>query len=147
MAALKRNYSIRDLIEHSAENAPSLDIPGLVVEKYYTPRNGGKYMLFLANVQKNNDPKYCHICRRMTKMNYSGVLDPQVIHDVVRNNCRVDIGIQPLRAVCTVCNNRITLPKPGVNENHSMTDRLVEFLEIESFLQPHTVLADRSGVI
>lgn len=79
-------------------------------------------------------------------MNYSGVLDPQIIHDVVRNNCRVDIAIQPRRAVCTVCNNRITLPKPGVNDNHSMTDRLVEFLEIESFLQPHTVLADRSGV-
>ena len=146
MTETKRIYGLRDLIEHDAENAPSLDISGLVVEKYYTPRDGGKYILFLANVQKNDDLKYCPYCRGMTKMNYSGVLDPQIIHDVVRNNCRVDIAIQPRRAVCTMCNNRITLPKPGVNDNHSMTDRLVEFLEIESFLQPHTVLADRSGV-
>lgn len=52
MTETKRIYGLRDLIEHDAENAPSLDISGLVVEKYYTPRDGGKYILFLANVQK-----------------------------------------------------------------------------------------------
>ena len=146
MTLTKRIYRIEDLKEQDISTAPSLDIPGLVVEKYYTPRDCGKYMLFLANIQKNDDLKYCPYCNKMTKMNYSGVLDPQIIHDVVRNNCRVDIAIQPRRAQCTVCENRITLPKPGVNERHAMTDRLVEFLEIESFLQPHTILADRSGV-
>ena len=146
MTLTKRIYKIEDLSEQNINTAPSLDIPGLTVEKYYTPRDGGKYMLFLANIKKNDDPKYCPYCNKMTKMNYSGVLDPQIIHDVVRNNCRVDIAIQPRRTQCTVCKNRITLPKPGINEGHAMTDRLVEYLEIESFLQPHTALSDRSGV-
>lgn len=146
MTLTKRIYKIEDLKEQDINTAPSLDIPGLAVEKYYTPRDGGKYMLFLANIKKSEEPKYCPYCNKMTKMNYSGVLEPQIIHDVVRNNCRVDIAIQPRRTQCTVCKNKITLPKPGINEGHAMTDRLVEYLEIESFLQPHTVLADRSGV-
>ena len=64
MGLTKQTYSMQDLAEQDLNTAPSLDIPGLSVEKFYMPRDNGKYMLFLANVKKSVRPEQCPFCKK-----------------------------------------------------------------------------------
>lgn len=146
MELTKRIYNFLDMEEQDIEAVPSLDIPSIIVEKYFTPRDHGKYMLFLANIRKSTRPSRCPFCGGISDLIFSGRTKPRVIHDVMRNNCRVDIIIQPARIQCNKCNQRFVALIDGIDEIHSMTTRLLDFLRVECFLQSHTVLAERSGV-
>ena len=146
MELTKRIYDFLDMEERDIGAAPSLDIPSIIVEKYFTPKDHGKYMVFLANVRKSTRPSKCPYCGENSNLIFSGRTKPRVIHDVMRNNCRVDIIIQPARILCNKCNQRFVAPIDGIDEIHSMTTRLLDFLRVECFLQSHTVLAERSGV-
>lgn len=146
MQIIKTTYNFDEMVEQDINTAPSLDIPDLVTEKYYVPQDQSKYMLFLANVKKQSCPDVCPLCGERNSLKYSGRSDPRTIHDVIKNNYRVDIVIQPARIQCTKCRQRFTVPIRGIDTSHPMTTRLIEFLKEECFLQPHTVLAARSGV-
>ena len=146
MGITKQTYSMEDLVEQDLHTAPSLDIPGLAVERFYMPRDHGKYMLFLVNVEKNSHPKECPYCKESGSMVLAGRTEPRVIHDVVRNNYRVDFIVQPVRLQCKKCGQRHVPKIPGVDIGRSMTTRLLEFLKTECFLQPFTTLSERSGV-
>ncbi len=146
MALAKRNYSMDDMEEQDLATAPSLDFPSLSTEKYLTPKDGGKYMLFLTNIRKSALPTECPFCGSTNDMICSGYTNPRVIHDVIRNNYRVDIAIQPPRVLCKSCGQRFVPHIKGIDDKHSMTTRLLEFLRTECFLQSHTELADRCGV-
>lgn len=146
MGLTKRTYALSDLLELNLENAPSLDLPHIEVEKFLVPKDHGKYMLFLANVKKSVRPDKCPYCREKTNIILSGRTQPRVIHDLIRNNCRVDIAVQPVRCQCKKCDRRFTISIPGIDDTHSMTTRLLNELRTECFLQPHTVLAEKSGI-
>ena len=68
-----------------------------------------------------------------------------MVHDVERNNYRVDIVILPKRFECKKCGLKITPPLRGIEEGIQATTRLLEFLKKECLLQPITKLAQRSG--
>ena len=146
MGLTKRTYGLSDLVEVNLENAPSLDLSGIEIERVYVPKDHGKYILFLANISKDARPEECPFCKEKTDIILSGRTNPRVIHDVIRNNCRVDIVIQPIRLQCKSCGERFTPSIPGIDEVHSMTTRLLDFLRLECFLQPYTLLAERSGI-
>ena len=97
MGLPKRIYGIPDLDEHDLWAAPSLDLSDVVTEKYYTPKDHGKYMLFLVNVKKSALPRECPFCGSKSDLILSGRTEPRQIHDVMRNNYRVDIVFQPVR--------------------------------------------------
>ena len=145
--AEKREYDISDLQEQNIKTAPSLDLPALQVEKFYTPKDGGKLMVFFANVKKNWRPSEgCPCCHNHDKIILSGRANPRKIRDVVRNNYCVIIVLQSPRMLCNACGSRFYPKIDGIVENGSMTERLVEFIKTESFLQPHSTLAERTGL-
>lgn len=146
MGLRKHTYSMQDLEEQALETAPSLDLPGLAIEKFYMPKDNGKYMLFLANVKKSIRPKQCPYCQENDSIVFAGRTPMRLIHDVVRNNYRVDIAVQPVRLQCKKCEQRFVPRIPGIEDGKSMTKRLFEFLKTESFLQPFSTLSERSGV-
>ncbi len=146
MSLTKHNYAIDDLEEQDLDTAPSLDIPAIRIEKLYMPKDKGKYMLFFASViPEMVQPKQCDCCKRIDTMVLAGNGAPRLIHDVVRNNYKVDIVLRSKRFQCSGCRARETPQIPGIEEHRQMTTRLLEHLQIECFLQPHTLLAETSG--
>ena len=79
------------------------------------------------------------------KLIRSGTGETKIIHDVMRNNCRVDIAYQPSRLQCTSCKQRFTPDVEGIVHGRQMTERLYDYLKVESFIQPMNVLAERTG--
>lgn len=146
MESTKRDYRLSDMVEQDLVTAPSLDLPTLAMEKFYMPRDNGKYMLFLMNVKKSIRPERCPYCQEERSVVFAGRTAPRLIHDVVRNNYRVDFIFQPVRLQCQKCGQRYVPRIEGIDERHSMTTRLLDFIKTECFLQPHTALAERSGV-
>ncbi len=137
---------MEDMVEQKLHTAPSLDLPGLTVEKFYMPRDNGKYMLFLVNIDKSIRPEECRCCKTKGRMVFDGFTKTRAIHDVVRNNYRVDFVVRPVRVRCQECGHRYVPQIPGVDIDRAMTSRLLEFLKTECFLQPFTTLSERSGV-
>ena len=147
MGLEKRTYSMNDMREQDLESAPSLDLPALRIEKFFLPKDGGKMMLFFANVKKNWKPADgCPFCHRQDTLTLSGRTKPRIIRDVVRNNYCVQIVLQTPRMVCNKCHQRFVPTIKGIVENRSMTQRLLDFVKVESFLQPHLTLTERTGL-
>lgn len=143
----KRKYTMSDMKEQDLQSAPSLDLPALCVERFYLPKDGGKMMLFFANVSKEWLPEDgCPYCHRKDTLTWSGRSKPRIIRDVVRNNYNVQIVLQSPRMKCTECLQRFTPKIDGIVENASMTERLRGFIKTESFLQPHLTLSERTGL-
>ena len=141
-----KRYSYNDLKEIELNQAPSLDLEGLQVDNLLMPKDGTRYMLFLTSV--NNDGitnVICPFCKKKTNVVRNGLGEKRLVHDVIRNNHRVDIGILPQRYRCTECNQRFTPPISGIVEGRQMTERLYEYLKREVFLQPLSDLADNCG--
>ena len=46
---IKKEYTFPDLKEMPLDEAPSLDMPHFIVDKFYMPSDGGKYMVFFAH--------------------------------------------------------------------------------------------------
>lgn len=145
MTVTKKIYTMADMEEQDQDRAPSLDLKDVVLEKFYMPRDKGKYMLFTANALTLHAPDVCGACGEVGTMKRAGHGEPRLVHDVPRNNYRVDIVILPQRFECKNCGAKITPPTEGVEEKRSMTTRLLEYLKTECFLQTHTVLAELSG--
>ena len=145
--AEKKEYTMSDMVEHDIKTAPSLDLPALQVEKFYTPKDGGKLMVFFANVKRNWRPSDgCPCCHNHDNITLSGRREPRKIRDVVRNNYCVIIVMQTPRMTCGACGQRFNPKIDGIVENGMMTERLVEFIKTECFLQPHSTLAERTGL-
>lgn len=143
----KRRYGMYEMKEQDLESAPSLDLPALTIEKFYLPKDGGKMMVFFANVKKSWKPADgCPFCHRQDTLILSGRTKPRVIRDVVRNNYCVQIVMQSPRMLCNECHQRFVPTIDGIVENRSMTQRLLDFVKVESFLQPHTTLQERTGL-
>ena len=145
MALVDNIYESRELIEQDREGAPSLDLPDIEVEKYFRPADRGNYLLFYASVKKNVLPGICPCCKSDEHWKRAGNGRHRLIHDMERNNCRVDIVLLPKRFECKQCGLKTTPPLRGIEERRQMTTRLLEFLQKECLLQSHTVLAQRSG--
>ena len=145
MGLTKHIYCIQDLEEQDIASAPSLDLPDIEVEKYFLPKDNGRYMLLFANTRKDIYPKECPYCGATDTMKRAGNGQRRLIHDVVRNNFRVDIALLPKRFECTKCGAKTTPTLRGIEDKRQMTTRLFEFLQTECFLQSHTALAERSG--
>lgn len=126
---------------------PSLDIPHLVTDKVLMPKDESPYMLFLAHLDKSYRPRdgcpFCH----SDDLKLDGLAHkPRLVHDVSRNNMRVDILIQPPRMTCNTCKAEKFTPEiDGITGSRQMTNRLEEYLRKEVFLQPFNVLCERSG--
>ena len=147
MGLEKREYSMNDMVEQDIKSAPSLDLPALVTERFYMPRDGGKLMVFFTDVRKSWAPSDgCPACHKKDSLIRSGRTKPRKVRDVVRNNHCVLIVLQSIRMLCKNCNQRFVPKIDGIIANGTMTERLVEFLKTESFLQPHSTLSERTGV-
>lgn len=135
-----------EFTEQNIKLAPSLDLPALQVERFYTPKDGGELILLFANVKKDWRPAdgcpYCH----SHALILSGRCDPRCVRDVVRNNYRVNIILQSPRMTCGSCGKRFSPKIDGIMENGTMTERLVDFVKTESFLQTHSDLEERTGL-
>lgn len=145
MALTNKIYNSWELVEQDISTAPSLDLPDIVVEKYFRPYDKSEYLVFYANVKSSVVPGDCPNCKTSEHWKRAGNGKPRLVHDVERNNFRVDIIILPKRFECKNCGLKITPPLRGIEENTQSTTRLMEFLRKECFLQPHTTLAQRSG--
>lgn len=143
---IKRILTLGDLIEQDITTAPSLDLPNIEPERYFVPRNGGKYMLFFAKIKKSTRPEECPFCKEKNCLIFSGGSKERVIHDVIRSNYRIDIVLKPSRLKCNRCGQRFVAQVPEIDDVHPMTNRLLDYLRDECFLQSHTMLAERSGV-
>lgn len=146
MGFIKKVYKYSDLEERPLDEAPSLDMPHFIVDKFMLPKDGGKYMLFLTHLDKSYRPKEgCPYCHSEDLKLEGRAAKPRLVHDVIRNNYRVDIAISPPRMTCRKCGAKFTASIDGVSGSRQMTTRLEEFLRTECFLQPFTDLAERSG--
>lgn len=143
---IKRVLTLDDLIEQDITTAPSLDLPNIEPERYFVPRNHGKYMLFFAKMKKSVRPEECPFCKEKNSLIFSGCSKERVIHDVIRGNYRIDIVLKPSRLKCNCCGQRFVAQTPEIDDTHPMTTRLLDYLRDECFLQSHTMLAERSGV-
>ena len=148
MNLTKKNYSEDDLIEIDKETAPSLDFPNLVVEKVCVPKDGGNLMVFYMNVKRDWIPEEgCPFCKdNFTDFISSGRNKPRVLNDISRNNKCIIIVLQALRLLCKKCDERFTPDIPGLHPKVQMTERLIDFIKVESFLQPFSDLEQRTGV-
>ena len=146
MALTKRTYEMSDLKERDLDEAPSLDLPHFETHHWFTPKDGGKYMVFFTRLKKSWRPKDgCPFCGSK-ELTLQGKSEPCLVHDVIRNNFRVDIVIEPPRMLCKDCKQKFVPALPGISGSRQMTTRLEEFLRIECFLQPFSVLSERSGL-
>ena len=145
MALTKHIYRFEDLVEQDIDTAPSLDLSDINVDKYYVPKDNGKYMLFCISFKPNVRPEMCDVCKSIGFMNSDGNGSPRLLHDISRNNHRVDIVLLPKRFKCKLCGAKITPSLQGVEPNRQATTRLIEYLQTECFLQSHTALSERSG--
>ena len=145
MSLKTKKYSFYELDELERDQWPTLDLPGIVIDSCRIPKDGGKYMLFLTHVAK--DLKLaceCSVCKSKN-IRRDGTGKFRLVHDVIRNNYRVDILIKPPRYRCTDCDASWSPAIPGIEEGKQMTTRLYEYLKVESFIQSFTTLAERSG--
>lgn len=141
----KKKYHSWDLQELDEDAIPSLDLPDVNVDKCCVPKDGGKYMVFYVSAKMDVRPSRCSVCRAENSMISDGNGKIRILHDVSRNNYRVDIVCLPKRFECKDCGAKITPPLRGIEENRQMTTRLLEYLQTECFIQSHTALAERSG--
>lgn len=148
MNLTKKDYSEDDLIEIDKETAPSLDFPNLVVEKVCVPKDGGNLMVFYMNVKRDWIPEEgCPFCKdNFTDFISSGRNKPRVLNDISRNNKCIIIVLQAPRLLCKKCGERFTPDIPGLPPKVQMTERLIDFIKVESFLQPFSDLEQRTGV-
>lgn len=147
MAIEKRKYTLEDMVSKPLDSAPSLDLPAFEIEKFYVPKDVSKFMVFFLNVKKSWKPQSgCPYCDNKTSFSLSGRNAPRVIRDVSRNNYCVQLITQSPRLLCNKCHQRFTPKIDGIVENGTMTERLLNFVKTESFLQPHTILAERTGL-
>ncbi len=138
---------MNDMVEQDLTTAPSLDLPAFKIEKFFTPKDNGKFMLFFVNVRQDWRPKDgCPYCGNVDSLSLSGRNPPRVIRDVSRNNYCIQIVTQSPRMLCKKCFQRFSPKIDGIIENGTMTERLVDFIKTESFLQPHTTIEERTGV-
>lgn len=139
----RKIYAIDDLKRIDSFKAPSLDIPSVEVDGVYKPKDGERYMIFLTHPKKEGIIM-CPCCKS-TDIKYSGFGKHRLVHDITRNNYRVDIILRPQLCCCNDCNHRFSMPIEGILENRQMTTRLLEYLKTECFLMPHTKLHEISG--
>lgn len=145
MSLESKRYDFNDLRELDSEQWPSLDIPGITIDSCLIPKDSGKYMLFLTHVTRGRELAHeCPVCKSRN-IKHDGTAKPRLIHDVIRNNYRVDFLIKPPRYRCNGCGASFSPSIPGIEEGRQMTTRLYDFLKVESFVQPFTTLAERSG--
>ena len=124
MAYEKRTYKYEDLKKIDLRSAPSLDLPELIVDEFLVPKDGGKHMLFLTSVKKKASVK-CPYCNGSNTIK-NGKSKKHLVHDVIRHNYRVDIGILPQLYKCKDCNLKFTPTLDGIEDNRQMTTRLLE---------------------
>lgn len=147
MAIKQRTYTMDDLVEQDLKTAPTLDLPAFKTEKVYVPKDGGNLIVFFANVKKDWRPADgCPYCDNKELFTLSGRNNPRRIKDISRNNKCIQIITQSPRMTCNKCEQRFTPKIDGIMEEGTMTERLVEFIKVESFLQPFTVIQERTGV-
>lgn len=138
-------FSSYDLREISFR--PSLDIPHFVVDEVQVPKDGSPYMLFKVHIDNKYRPKDgCPNCHSDDLKLDGKAHKPRLVHDVSRNNMRVDILIDPPRMTCNNCHlEKFTATIEGLSGSRQMTSRLEEYLRKEVFLQPFSILSERSG--
>ena len=148
MAKRKTYFNEDDFEEVDLGFTPSLDLPHLVVDKFKVLKDGRRYMVFYTHMDKNWRPENgCPHCHSKEHLILSGTAaKARPIHDVIRNNYRVDILIFPPRMYCKKCNAWITPELDNVVDHRGLTDRLYQFIQTESFLQPLADLARRTGL-
>lgn len=145
MALINQTYDSRDLVEQDIDIAPSLDLPDIMIEKYFRPKDNADYLIFFVNPKNDVMPGECPNCKTDKHWKRAGNGSLRLIHDVERSNYRVDIVLLPKRFECKQCGIKITPPLRGIEEKVQATTRLMEFLRKECLLQSHTALAQRSG--
>jgi transposase len=136
-------YDITDLQEQELSTAPSLDMPHLVVEAFYLPKNNGPYSLYVTRLDKS----YKCTCSQCGSDNtiYDGNSALRLIHDVIRNNRRVDIVLRSPRVLCKDCNKRFVPEIDGIVYDRQMTTRLETYIRKECFLRPFVDIAELTG--
>ena len=135
-----------DFIYYEKEDSPSLDVDGLVVERFARLKNHGKYLVFYANVDKKVFSRNCPYCKEQTPNVKTGTNDPRKIHDVPRGDYRVDVIFQPVRLQCKKCGSKYVAEIPGIDVSRTMTKRLLRFIQENCFVESLTSLANKSGV-
>ena len=147
MALTKKTYNFYDLEEQDYSSVPSLDLPSIVEDGWFKPADGGKYMLILAHIDEGYSPASgCPYCGAGTKLIRSGTGETKIIHDVMRNNYRVDIAYQPSRLQCTTCKQRFTPDVESIVPGRQMIERLcMDTMEIQPrVLKDAVAQADRT---
>ena len=147
MALETVKYHFDDFREIEFKDIPSLDIPHIETDHVLMPKDESPYMVFLAHVSKDYRPlggcPYCH----SDDLKLEGYASkPRKVHDVNRNNLRVDIILFPPRMSCKTCKAKFTPEIEAISGSRQMTTRLEEYLRKEVFLQPFSILAERSGL-
>lgn len=117
MAFYKKTYYSWDLEDLDEDIIPSLDLPDVNIDKCSVPKDGGKYMVFYVSAKMDVRPEVCDVCRAQGSMISDGNSSPRLLHDVSRNNYRVDIVLLPKRFKCKECGAKITPSLRGVEEN------------------------------
>ena len=117
----RKTYTFSELQVIDINAAPELDLPGLKIRKFYTPLDGGKYMLFEAEVDKDKlSDTSCPVCHS-SETTYDGYSDMRLVHDVTRSNYRVDIIYCPPRMRCKKCTARYSPSLPSIVESKQRT--------------------------
>ena len=143
----RKVYSLSDMVEQDIKSAPSLDLSGLAVEKWYLPKDNGKFMLILANVKKSwKEQQVCPIYHKRNAVINYGESVPREIKDIPRDNFCVEVAIQSPVLKCNDCNHKFRPPIDGIIEYKNMTSRLEKQIRTDSFLYPHTDLAEHQFI-
>lgn len=130
----KKTYTFEDLKLIQPEYAPSLDLPAIEECEVYVPKDGGKLLVFFADVKKEWLAKYrCPYCGNTGSIIRSGHSKNRVVHDVVRNNDQVIIVLTPPRVHCKNCGQRYVPVVDGFIEGRKYTKRLEEYIKTETF--------------
>lgn len=145
---IDRKYDWSELEEQPRASAPDLRLKWYRIEKWFMPKDGGAYMLFLINLRSTwHFDGLCPVCKLPGDIIRDGLSNPPtLIRDVSRDGCSVEILTQLQRLRCNKCGARWTASNEELDDDFSITKRLREYLKVQSFLQPFTALAKETGL-
>ena len=138
-------YSIQNMIKCS--DTPHLDLPDIVEEACYSPRDRAPYMLFVCKeAEWPARERVCRHCNARTNISVHGEINtPRLIHDVNVGVKQVDIQLTSTRYRCAKCGRTFNRELPSVLRNRQMTCRLYEQIKRDAFIYPFVTVASMYG--
>ena len=139
-----KDYTYNELRSVKLTREPDINLPDLKIFACLRPEDGGKYIVYLAEPAKHVVPGPCPDCGA-NHWYSDGFNKGRVVHDITREDLRVDIVIWPKRYKCKHCGTKVTVAMDGILRGKQATERLDKFIREYCLTFPLSYLVKYSG--